>query len=189
MPTAVALGLVGLACVWFRWEVSLFLNVDLTFGSLFVFLSFLFCGTWPGLATAVIVYAGKVAVYHHPWTFALFLGEALVIAAGGRTRVRHLATLVTAYWLLVGAPLGWSLYHFAMGVPPQSALVVMSKNLLNEVLNALLATMVFLGAMDFRRRPDERPSFRLLVFTPAPGRVARPLPPAHHHRRPGDAAR
>nr|WP_319490500.1 ATP-binding protein [uncultured Desulfobacter sp.] len=94
-----------------------------------------------GIASAFIAGTCTYLIWNHPWTVLIFTGEAVVVSW---LYTRHKGNLVLydlAYWFVLGIPLVYLFYHQVMGISVQSTLLIMLKQPVNGVTNALLATI------------------------------------------------
>lgn len=147
--------------------LELFFNVDFLFGTLFVFLAILGFGTVPGIAAGLIAGAATWLLWNHPWAVVIFTAEAAFVAFRERrgAGVGGIVTSDILYWILVGGPLVWIFYHGFMGIPDGVALLIVLKQAVNGVFNALLAGIAFM-ALRAGGKSEGRPlpSFRQLLF-------------------------
>jgi signal transduction histidine kinase len=139
---AAALAAVGTITNYF--SLSLFLGVDMLFGNAAALIALVLLG--PGWALFVSAAAASVTYFHwhHPYAFVIFLCETLTVALLRRRCKGNLPVADALYWLFIGYPLGWALYRYVIGVDSTSTTVVMLKQALNGIVNALIATLVIL---------------------------------------------
>ncbi|HEX9081853.1 MAG TPA: cache domain-containing protein, partial [Holophagaceae bacterium] len=146
-------------------RVEIFFNVDLLFGSAFAMLAILVAGPGAGIVAALIASSATVLAWNHPWAIVILATEAA--AAGGLHARRHLDLLLAdlLYWLILAPPLIWGFYHGALHASTQMTFLVILKQAINGLVNALLASLVH-KAWRARFRPDagSRPGFRPTVF-------------------------
>lgn len=123
---------------WFR--LPLFFNVDFLFGSFFVMLAILRFGVLPALLVGMAAASSTWLLWNHPWAIVIFSAEALWVALANRRKPGHLILFDTLYWLCLGMPLIWLLYHLGMGMSSQATLLVALKQSINGISNVLLVT-------------------------------------------------
>ncbi len=165
-------GILGLSANWFRLE--LFFNVDFLFGSVFVMLALLRYGAGAGLIAGLIAASSTLFLWHHPWAVVTFFCEALFVAWRLRRGSRNLIISDLCYWLFLGTPLIWLLYHYVMGVPSQPTELIMLKQGVNGITNAFAATMIR-QLFRFRESDHEQlPSLQEVIFTTTTGLILFP---------------
>jgi PAS domain S-box-containing protein len=162
MIAGVVLGLLGFVANWFK--LDLFFNVDLLFGSIFVMLAILRYGTAAGIIAGTIAASCTYLIWGHPWAVVIFIGEALFVGWKNRNHPNNVIVSDILYWLCCGVPLGLVLYHQLLGVPAQITLLVVLKQSLNGVSNALLAVLATMVGQACGRGKGSLYSFRQLVF-------------------------
>lgn len=150
----------GLAGNYFKYPI--FLNIDFLFGSIFAMLALQYFGLWRGIISAALIGAVTYFIWGHPYAILILTAEGAVV---GSLVNRYKIGLVLAdalYWLVLGMPLVYVFYHGVMDVPADSVNIVMIKQAVNGVANALLARMVFTGLA--ARTPRLTFPFRELVY-------------------------
>jgi PAS domain S-box-containing protein len=156
-------GLLGFGANWFKLE--LFFGVDFLFGSVFVMLAMLLYGGISGVIAGVIAALCTWLHWHHPWAIVSFSGEALFVAWWLRTRSRELVIPAILYWLCLGAPFLWFSYHHLLGMAVQPTILVVLKQGINGIVNALAAT-VAVQTLRFRApETDNLLSLRQILST------------------------
>lgn len=158
----VLLGLLGFAGNWFKFE--LFFNVDFLFGSLFVMLAIIRFGTVAGVVAGVIAASCTFFLWNHPWAIIIMTAEALFVAWRLRSSERECLTEDILFWLTLGAPLVWLFYFNMLHVGSQSTLLIMLKQSINGVFNALLASIIHLAFRIRSKSSDSYPSFQEILF-------------------------
>jgi len=158
---ALALGAAGFAANFFGLEI--FFNVELLFGSFFSSFALLRYGPRAGVLAGVVAAASTVPVLQHPWFWPVLCGEALFLARFLK-RTRNPVQLDVLFWFF-GAPVIWILYRDLLGVPAQSATLVMLKHAINGILNVLLASIVQLALQYRQHAPHRLPKLRHVVFS------------------------
>lgn len=158
-------GLLGFAGNWLK--LPLFLNIDFIFGSLFVMLALLRHGLRVGVAAGLIAGSCTILLWNHPWAMVISTAEAAVVGLLCRKKgTTDLLLYDVAYWMLVGAPLVWCFYYFLLGTTPADTALIMLKQSINGIFNALLATLVHLAVLSRSRarRTEVLPPYRQIAF-------------------------
>ncbi|HVS02557.1 MAG TPA: ATP-binding protein [Thermoanaerobaculia bacterium] len=120
----------------------LFFGVDFLFGSIPVLIVVrLYGGAWGTLAAALAA-SYTMVLWGHPWGMVIFGLEALVVAALLRRPVRNLLLADGVYWLVLGIPLVALFYGGVMDTEAGSTLLIMLKQSVNGIFNALVASLV-----------------------------------------------
>jgi signal transduction histidine kinase len=138
---------------------SLFFGVDFLLGSVAVMLAVQLLGPVWGTVVAVIAGSYTWFLWHHPYAIVVLAAEAACVGILLR-RVRQLILANTLFWLLIGMPLVWLLYTYALDVEASQVQLIMLKDAINGVFNALLASL-------------------LLIFSPLQRWLTAHLPPVH----------
>jgi len=140
-PVYLALIAAGLAGNYFKYPI--FLNIDFLFGSIFAMLALQRFGLGRGVAAAAVISSVTYYIWSHPYAILIMTAE---LAAVGWLTGRHKVGLVLAdalYWLFLGMPLAYLFYHGVMEVPTSNTTIVMTKQAVNGIANALLARLIF----------------------------------------------
>ena len=145
-------------------DVNLFFNVDFLFGSIFSMLAILALGRTCGIVTAFVAGTCTYLLWNHPWTIIIFTVEAVVVSWLYSRRKGNLVIYDLVYWICLGMPMAYFFHHHVMGVALQSALVIMLKQSVNGVTNALLATVAFITYNSFSKRKRTRTAYSELLF-------------------------
>ncbi len=160
----VILILVGLAGNYAK--VTLFLNVDLIFGSLIAMVIVLRHGVlWGALAGSVIA-SYTYVLWNHPYAIVIFGLEALVVGLlNRRYKTGNIILYDAAYWLFLGMPQVFVFYRLVMGLDLPGTAVIMLKQATNGIVNATLAVgvsvAVSLLVRRFRQAGPRKPSVHL----------------------------
>ncbi len=144
-----ALTAAGLAGNYFRFPI--FFNIDFLFGSIFAMLALQFFGPGRGILAAAIIAGYTYILWNHPYSVIVM---TLEVAAVGWLIGRRKMGLVLAdaiYWLIIGMPLVYLFYHFVMHVPFSNTFIVMIKQAVNGIANALVARLIFTGYVFWSR--------------------------------------
>jgi signal transduction histidine kinase/DNA-binding response OmpR family regulator len=138
LGSLLALGVLG---NYFRW--SIFFHIDFLFGTIAVWLILSFYGVrWGAIATLVSA-SYTYVLWNHHYAILIFGAEFCVVA--WLLHRRHQPNLVlcnTLYWVVVGMPLVWLFYHHVLGVDTNQAQIIMLKQAVNGIFNALVASLL-----------------------------------------------
>jgi diguanylate cyclase (GGDEF)-like protein/PAS domain S-box-containing protein len=138
--TFICLGLIG---NYFKYPI--FLNIDFLFGSIFAMLALQMFGLGSGIAVGAITAVVTYLLWNHP--YAIIIMTAEVAAVGLLMRYRNIGMVLAdaIFWLIMGMPLIYAFYHGIMEVPTGNTTIVMTKQAVNGVANALVARILFSG--------------------------------------------
>jgi len=156
---------VGMAGNWFKF--TLFFNVDLIFGSIFALLVLQLLGWRRGVAAALLIGSVTWLIWNHPWAMLIQTAEVAVTAWLVQRKKLSLVLADLLYWLLLGVPLVWLFYGLVMQIPMESTALIMLKQAINGVGNALIARLLYFGYAHASRVelvPKRELIFNLLVL-------------------------
>lgn len=126
---------------YFRW--SFFFHIDFLFGTIAVWLVLSYYGARWGAVAAVIASSITYFLWKHPYAIVIFTAEFLFVAGIYTRHSRRNLVLVNAlYWVLVGMPLVWLLYNQVLGVDSNQTQIIMLKQAINGIFNALVACLL-----------------------------------------------
>ncbi|MEW6263031.1 MAG: ATP-binding protein [Thermodesulfobacteriota bacterium] len=149
-------------------KAALFFNVDFLFGSIFTLLLLTWFPPVFGIISALLAGSYTYVLWNHPYALIIILGESVFIALFFKKKTRNIVLLDTLYWILIGMPLVWLFYRPVMGMNAEAVLLVMLKQALNGVFNALIAGLIACALAPIKplRFPKElqRPTYRTLLF-------------------------
>lgn len=153
------------------FKIPMILHADWLFGSLFVMLVIRLYGFGWGAIAAVIANSYTIVLWKHPYAFIIFTLEALFVGWRLRRHGNNLLLTDVIYWGLIGFPLLWFLYVFFGKIPPQAVLFISFKNPVNQICNALIASLIlthtplarWLDAKKSRTHAFEQTLLNLLV--------------------------
>lgn len=159
------LGIAGFAGNWLRYP--LFLNIDFLFGSFFVMATLLRFGLCAGIVVSLIASSATFFLWNHPYAIIIFTAETLFVGILNRRRQKSDILLHDiAYWLFLGMPLVWFFYHHILGDTFLSTSLIILKQAMNGIFNALLASLFYLLIKSSREKKTEKlPSLQNVVFT------------------------
>jgi hypothetical protein len=122
--------------------VSLFFGVDFLFGSIAVLIIVSLYGMEWGTLAAMIAASHTFFLWEHPYAAIILTFEALVVGWWLRRKRQNLLVLDGFYWIFIGMPLVWLFYDGVMGVQDQAVLLIMLKQSVNGMFNALIASLL-----------------------------------------------
>ena len=144
-PIALFIALVaaGMAGNYFKFPI--FLNIDFLFGSIFAMLIVQYFGLVPGMLAAALISGYTYFLWNHPYAIIIMTAEAAVVGLLMGRRKMGLVLADTLFWLIIGMPLVYLFYHVVMLVPLSNANIIMTKQAMNGIANALVARLIFTG--------------------------------------------
>ncbi|HEY9832493.1 MAG TPA: ATP-binding protein [Stenomitos sp.] len=123
------------------FNLPLFFGVDFLFGSIAVLIVVWLYGIGWGTLAALIASYHTFLLWGHPYAGIILMGEELLIG-WWRRKCPNLLLLDGFYWIFIGMPFVWLFYSIALGVPSQTVLLVMLKQSVNGIFNALIASLL-----------------------------------------------
>jgi signal transduction histidine kinase/DNA-binding NarL/FixJ family response regulator len=150
IPLLLAFIAAGLAGNYLKYP--LFLNIDFLFGSIFAMLALQFFGPVRGILAAAAIAGYTYVLWNHPYAVIIMTAEAATVGWLMTRRKMGMVLADTLYWLIIGMPLVYLFYHLVMHVPPTNTYVVMTKQAINGIANALAARLIFTGFVLRSRR-------------------------------------
>jgi uncharacterized membrane protein len=134
---------------YYRW--TLFFDIDFIFGSIAVLIVVCLYGTRWGTFAGFIAGLCTYVIWKHPYTVITFTLEALFVG-GIFHRQRNLRqkpnnqnniVLIDAlFWLVLGMPLVWFFYAILLRVDQTQALIILIKQPVNAIFNALVSSLL-----------------------------------------------
>jgi diguanylate cyclase (GGDEF)-like protein/PAS domain S-box-containing protein len=140
-PVFVGLVAAGLLGNYFKF--ALFLNIDLLFGSIFAMLALQLFGLVRGVLAAALIASYTFVLWNHPYAIVIMAVEVAVVGTLMSQRKMSMLLADTLYWLVLGMPLVFVFYALVMKLPMSSIEIIMVKQAVNGVANALLARLLF----------------------------------------------
>lgn len=122
----------------------LFFGVDFIFGSIAVMLAIRMLGISGAVVVAVIGGAYTYFIWGHPYAMIIFTAEAVVVSYLWKRKISSLALADIIFWLVVGMPLVWLFYSGVMGMSQTPAFLILLKQPVNGIANAIIATYLLL---------------------------------------------
>ncbi|MFW5683624.1 MAG: ATP-binding protein [Spirochaetota bacterium] len=123
-------------------NLPLFFNVDFLFGSVFVLVVLHYFGWGPALVSGLIAASHTAVLWQHPYAVIIMTLEIAMVGLFYRRRSLNLMFIDTVYWVLIGMPLVVLFYGGVMGVAQQSTVLIVFKQAINGIVNALIAALV-----------------------------------------------
>lgn len=141
---------------------EIFFSVRFVFGSVFALLALQAFGLVPGVLSAFLISTATYALWGHPYNVAIMTSEVLVTGLILRRGRLELVLANALYWCIIGMPLA-ALFHWGlMRHPLETTTVIMLKDALNGITNALMARLLFMAVASRSRRQPV--SFREIIF-------------------------
>ncbi len=134
-------GLIILGLLGNYFSLPLFFGVDFILGSIPVLIVVYFYGPGLGVLAALIASSYTYFLWGHPYAVIIFSLEALFVGFFLHQGRRSLLLLDGLYWLIMGMPAAWLFYGVVMHMDGLSTLLIMLKQGVNGIFNALLASL------------------------------------------------
>ena len=132
------LSIIGLAAN--HYNLPLFFGVNFIFGSVAVLIAVHTLGTTAAVIIALITGAYTFWLWGHAYALIIFVVEALVVGVLYRRKIPSLILSDATFWIALGIPMIWLFYSGIMKLPDNSALLIMLKQPVNGISNAIIAT-------------------------------------------------
>jgi len=141
-----AAGFLGNHC-----NLSLFFGVDFLFGSIpILIITYYFGWGWGGLA-GLIAGSYTYILWHHPYATIILVMETLFVGfLCKKCKQPNILLFDGIYWFLIGMPLVWLFYGQMMQMDANQAILVMCKQAVNGIFNALVASLIISYAPIYR---------------------------------------
>ncbi|MDH5359181.1 MAG: ATP-binding protein [Gammaproteobacteria bacterium] len=131
------------------FHLDLFYSVAFIFGSISVLIAVRLHGILVGTVIAMISGVYTYILWGHPYAMLIFTIEALIVGLLLRRGIKSLIIADAIYWIVLGVPLVWLTYSQIMGMADDVALLILLKQPINAILNAIIATFLLLVIPDF----------------------------------------
>jgi PAS domain S-box-containing protein len=169
------LGLIALGLAGNYFGYTIFLDIEFLFGSIFAMLALQLFGYGPGILAAIVISSMTLWRGDHPYAFIAMTLEVIAVGWLHRRRTVGLVLADTLYWFCLGMPFIYFFYRGLMPGDPGNVLIIVRKQAINGIANALIARLLFM-AMNIRSRtvffPVRELMFNLLVlFTLLPATI------------------
>lgn len=150
------------------FPISLFFRVDFIFGSIATMIVISLFGWGWGVVCALISSSYICYQWGSLVSIIIFCMEALFVGLLLRRRRANLILVDALFWLVLGIPLAWILYHGFIGMDQLASTTIALKQSINGIFNALVASLV-LTAYPTRGKSrfavlKPRPSLDLILF-------------------------
>ncbi len=116
--------------------------VDFLFGSIAAMIVLHGYGLGWGALCALVASSYTLVLWHHPYAVVIFVAEVLFVGLLLRPN-RSIVLLDGLFWVVLGMPLVWLLYHHVLDVEADETRLVMLKDAVNGIFNALLPACSF----------------------------------------------
>lgn len=142
------------------------LSVSFIFGSIFSILAIVLLGYRWGLLVAIVAASCTYILWHHPYAIIIFAMEALWIGLAIRRGKTNLVLIDALYWLSLGWLLVALFYGGVMGLGSQSVLIIILKQSINGLFNALVVSIILLfpAITKLGFKVSMRHSYKNLIF-------------------------
>jgi signal transduction histidine kinase/DNA-binding response OmpR family regulator len=139
----VAIALLTVAGFWGNYfSLSLFFGVDFLFGSIAVLIiAYHFGWVWGSLA-GLIAGSYTYILWNHPYATIILMVEALFVGFLCQRKPPNILLFSGLYWFLIGMPLVWLFYAQLLHVDTNQVVLVMFKQAVNGIFNALVASFI-----------------------------------------------
>ncbi len=131
-------------------NIDMFFGINFLYGSVFVWLVMITLGHLWAIAAAFIGALYTVELWGHWCAVIVFTSEAIFVTALCKHTTTHrLTIMVVAFWLGIGGPLALVLYTQILDIPWATSVSVATKQALNGILNAIVASLIATSALYF----------------------------------------
>lgn len=155
--------LAGIVGNYWRW--TLFFDIDFLFGSIAVWIVVCLYGIGWGTLAGFLSGLCTYFLWKHPYTAITFTLEAVFVGwlfhrqQQPQVRQSHsqnnIVLLDFLFWLVIGMPLVWFFYAILLRVEHTQALIILMKQPVNGIFNALIASLLLTHVPIYRwvKRP------------------------------------
>ncbi len=157
----------GLTLLGNYLSLSVGFSVDFIFGSVFGLLAVVILGPVTGTVISVLGALYTLELWNHPYGMVIFGLEAAWLGIA-RARAPVISIVITdaLYWVVLGVPLILLFYRGWMGMETTSVSLIMMKQAMNGITNAILASVILTFVPSWRwlklPRLPERPFSQLV---------------------------
>lgn len=142
-----ALGLVLLIIAgwlgnYFSW--SFFFHLDFLFGTIAVWLVLGLYGRRWCIPAVILASSYTYFLWKHPYAIIIFTCEALFVSWLFRRSRQNIVLLDGIYWICIGMPLVWMFYHHVLDHDATQTTIIMLKQAVNGIFNALVASLILI---------------------------------------------
>lgn len=166
IATAVALSFLGLIGNYLSMPVAY--GVSFIFGSIFSIIALRTLGFWLGVGVAFIASLYTYFLWNHPYAIVVFVAEIIWLGGALQKGKTNIVLIDSVFWLVLGAPLVFFFYYAQMHLGLQSTAIIVLKQSLNGILNALTASILLahtpIASWLDRNAARQKASYSLIVF-------------------------
>ncbi len=124
-------------------SLELFFSVSFIFGSIATLFAVHHHGLKFGILIALIASSYTYILWGHPYAIIIFVVEAISVSVIiSFQKKKNLVLADVIYWIFLGAPLIWLFYKHILQMSDLSAQIILIKQPLNGILNAVVATFL-----------------------------------------------
>ncbi|HEY9658272.1 MAG TPA: ATP-binding protein [Allocoleopsis sp.] len=127
---------------YFSW--SFFFHLDFLFGTIAVWLVLGLYGQRWCIAAVILASSYTYFLWKHPYAILIFTCEALFVSWLFRRSRQNLVLLDGIYWICIGMPLVWLFYHHVLDHDATQTTIIMLKQAVNGIFNALVASLILI---------------------------------------------
>ncbi len=140
--TLALVALIAAAYLGNYFSLPLFFGIDFLFGSIAVLLVLYLFGISWGIIAAAIASWHTLILWNHPYAAIVLICEAIFVGYFFQKNRKNILLLDGIYWLLIGMPLVWIFYAGFLNFETKQALLVVLKQSVNGIFNALVANLI-----------------------------------------------
>lgn len=153
-----------------HFSLPLFFGVDFIFGSIATLIAVRLLGTAGAVTVAAISGSYTYLLWGHPYALIIFSAEALIVSVLIKRKITSITLADLIFWVTAGMPLVWFFYNGIMNMSETQALLILFKQPINGIANALIATYLLLlipcrYTVENEEEPDGRLELREILFT------------------------
>ncbi len=134
--------LIGAGFLGNVFKISLFFGVDFLFGSIATLLIVYFYGIFWGTLASLIAASYTYFLWGHFYAAILLILETFFVGFWLKKNQDNLVLLDGIYWLIIGSPLVWFFYGQKLNIPVNQMWLVLLKQTINGISNALIASLI-----------------------------------------------
>ncbi|HEY9612632.1 ATP-binding protein [Allocoleopsis sp.] len=145
------------------FNLSLFCGVDFLFGSIAVLIVVCLYGIGWGAIAAMIAGSHTFFLWGHPYAAIILTCEGFLVGWWQRRKCPNVLLVDGFFWVFIGMPLVWLFYAGVMGVETHTVVLVMLKQAVNGIFNALIASLLLAHSplQNWAARPKAAKTFSL----------------------------
>ncbi len=123
---------------------SFFFHLDFLFGTIAVWLILGLYGQRWCIPAVILASSYTYFLWKHPYAILIFTCEALFVSWLFRRSRQNLVLLDGIYWICIGIPLVWLFYHHVLDHDATQTTIIMLKQAVNGIFNALVASLILI---------------------------------------------